>query len=206
MFNHTGFNDVEYNSIMQVVHWFPTGFPILDPNNHHLMYDTDIIPIQYIGEQHSYANNPWTPHDGFEALDWLYTADLNLHFAGNDGYVYDFGNSDTDDGGQINAYYVSKSVDLGAKDRNKKVRWIDVDAELKEGTRLKIEYSVDDEPEWYPLAETEEGSGRYIFVGVPKSLFRKIRLRFSNASTECDFRINSFSLDMVVHGQHKEMI
>ncbi len=205
MFNNIGFNEVEFNRIMQIVAWFPTGFPILSPNNFHLMYDTDIVPVQYIGEQHSYANNPWTPHDGFYVADWLYTSDLNLYFGGSDGYVYNFGVGEHDDGEQIDAYYVCKAIDLGVKDRMKKVRWIDVDATVAEGTTLKIEYRIDNDQEWTQLVETDQGSGRYLFVGLPKTLFRSIALRFSNGGTGCSFRINSFALDMVIHGQHKEM-
>jgi hypothetical protein len=205
MFNNVGFGEVQFNIIDRQVPWFPTGFAILDPNNYHLMYDTDIVPIEYIGEQHSYANNPWSPHAGFMAMDWLYTSDLNLYFAGADGYVYNFGVNDDDAGEQISSYYVSRAIDLGVKDRVKKVRWIDVDADLEPGTTLKIEYRVDNDEEWTELVETDLGSGRYLFVGMPKTLFRKIYIRFSNSSLGCRFNVNSFALDMVVHGQHKEM-
>jgi hypothetical protein len=206
MFNGCAFNEVQFNTIMEIVMWFPSGFPLRDPNEFHLMYDTDIIPVQYIGEQQAYANNPWSPHSGFHAMQWLYTSDLNLYFAGNNGYVYNFGVGDTDDGEKIDAYYVTKAIDLGNLDRMKKVRWIDVDAEVEPGSILRIDYKTDNDSEWNPLVETDQGSGRYLFIGMPNTLFRKIYLRFSNGYVGCKFRINSFSLDMVVHGQHKEVI
>lgn len=206
MFNSRAFNEVQFNRIMEIIPWHPGGFPFSDPNNFHLMYDTDIVPVAYIGEQHSYASNPWSPHRGFTPNQWLYTADLNLYFAGSDGYVYNFGVGDTDAGEMIEAYYVTKDIDMGVPDRMKKARWLDFDSDIVPGSTLRIYYKIDNEPEWTLLTEVDQGSGRYLFAGMPNILFRRIALKFSNGYTGCRFTINSFALDTVIHGQHKEMI
>ncbi len=206
MFNSQPFNRVEFNRIMEIIPWHPGGFPLTDPNNFHLMYDTDIVPVEYIGEQHSYSNNPWSPHAGFQPNQWLYTADLNLYFAGDDGYVYNFGTGDTDAGNKIEAYYVTKDIDLDVPDRVKISRWIDIDCDIEPGSILKVYFRIDGETEWRPLAEIDQGSGRYLFAGMPKIQFRKIALKFANGYLGCKFKINSFTLDMVIHGQQKEMI
>jgi hypothetical protein len=206
VFNSEGFNQLNFNTLSVIVSWYRDSFPVVDPNAYHLMYDTDIVPIQYIGEQHSYANNPWSPHRGFDANHWLYTSDLELFFAGSDGYVYRFGVGDTDDGDKIDAYYVTKYIDVGVPDRIKRARWLDVDAEVMPGSILQVYYRIDNESEWRQLTEIDQGSGRYIFTEMPKTAFRKIAFKFMNGYPGCTFRINGFALDVVIHGQQKEII
>ena len=206
MFNSEAFNELEFNTIMAITLWIPSGFPLVEANNYHLFYDTDIVPITYIGEQQAFANNPWSPHRGYEANHWLYTSDMQLYFAGNDGYVYQFGVTDTDNGDKIDAYYVTKEIDIEVPDRIKTIRWLDVDYDIEPGSILQVYYKIDGEPEWNQLTEIDQGSGRYVFIEMPKMMFRKISFKFANGYTGCRFKINKFALDIVIHGQQKEMI
>ncbi len=178
--------------------------PLGDPNVFTLMFDTDVVPVTYIGEQHAFANSPWTVHDGFEPNQWLYTRDLDLYYAGRSGFVYKFGESDTDNGDAINAYYVFKAVDLGVPDRKKRMRHLDFDLDKNPGSILQVYYKMDDDPEWTLMAEIDQGTGEYIFLTMPRRLCRKIHLKISNGYKECNFNVNSYSLDMVVRGQQAE--
>jgi len=206
MFNSEAFNELEFNTIMAITMWIPGSFPIVEANNYHLFYDTEIVPLAYIGEQQAYANNPWSPHKGFGVNDWLLTNELELYFAGSDGRVYKYGDTDTDNDNKIDAYYVTKSIDLDVPDRIKVVRWVDVDYEVEPGSILRVYYRADNDTEWIQLTEIDQGSGRYVFLEMPKLSFRKISFKFANAHTGCKFKINKFALDMVIHGQQKEMI
>jgi hypothetical protein len=206
MFNSEAFNELEFNTIMAITMWIPGSFPIVEANNYHLFYDTEIVPLAYIGEQQAYANNPWSPHKGFGVNDWLLTNELELYFAGSDGRVYKYGDTDTDNDNKIDAYYVTKSIDLDVPDRIKVVRWVDVDYEVEPGSILRVYYRADNDTEWIQLTEIDQGSGRYVFLEMPKLSFRKISFKFANAYIGCKFKINKFALDMVIHGQQKEMI
>lgn len=206
MFNVTPFNSVEFNVITQIFPYVPPMVPMGDPNLFTLMFDTDVVPVTYIGEQHAFANSPWTVHDGFEPNQWLYTRDLDLYYAGRDGFVYKFGVGDTDNGQTIDAYYVFKEVDLGVPDRKKRIRHVDFDLEKIPGSILRVYYKMDDDPEWTLMAEIDQGTGEYVFLSMPRRLCRTISLKIASGYNQCKFVVNSYSLDMVVRGQHKKIL
>lgn len=205
MFNHGAFNEVQFGIIMELVEYIPPDIPLGKPNNKTLMFDTDVVPITYVGEQYSYANSPWTPHDGMLPYQWVHRRNLQLLFGSNDGYVYRFYDGYEDAGEKIESYYVTKSIDLGVPDRKKRLRWIDIDCDVIHGSVLQVYYRMDDDNEWTLLAEIDQGDGKYKFIRMPRRLCRKVAFKFANGYKACDFRINSFSIDMVVHGQHKEV-
>jgi hypothetical protein len=202
MFNIEGFNVLPFNSIEGGEEYSAA----VVQNNLTLMFDTEVVPITYIGEQYSYANSPWMPHSGFYPNQWLNSRDLNLYFAGNDGYVYRYGSGATDNGAKIDAHYTVPAINLKSPDLRKRLRWIDIDAERNSGSFMRVWYRTDAEEEWQLLCEIEQGNITYPFVEFPKPLFRKISFKFENAYTGCEFTLNGFSLDMVIHGQQREMI
>jgi len=207
MFEHDGFhnsfNRLPFNRI-QVVAPAP-DLPVGEPNDLTFIYDTDVVPLEYLGEQQAYAQSPWTAHDGLAPCQWLLTREMNMYMAGNDGYVYKFGKGTTDSGRKIDSYYVTDAIDLGAPDRRKRLRWIDIDADSIPDSFVRVHYKID-EGDWRLLCEIEQGNFKYPFVAFPKPAFRKITLKFSSGYVGCTFRINGFALDMVIHGQQKEMI
>ena len=203
MFNLGKYNELKFNQL-------PSG-SVPEPesivgNTLVLQYDTDVVPITYIGEQHSFSNSPWTPHDGMDPYQWVLTRDLRLLYASADGNVYQYGIGTTDNTQKIHDYYETKYIDLSMPDRVKRLRWIDIDAEAEPGTILIVSYKIDNDIEWRPFCELEQGNYKYTFVDIDAPMFRKIKLRFESGYTGCKYVINSFSLDMVVHGQHKEVI
>ncbi len=206
MFNVTSFNSIEFNIITQIFPYIPPMVPLGDPNLFTLMFDTDVVPVTYIGEQHALANSPWTAHDGFEPNQWLYTRDLDLYYGSRDGFVYKFGVGDTDNGETIDSYYVFKEVDLEVPDRMKRIRHLDFDLDKHEGSILQVFYKMDDDPEWTLMAEIDQGTGKYTFIKMPRRLCRKIKLKVASGYNQCKFNVNSYSLDMVVRGQQKDLL
>ncbi len=178
---------------------------LIGQNTLTLVYDTEVVPITYIGEQYSYANSPWMPFSGFYPNHWLQSRDLNVYFAGNDGYVHRYGVGNTDNGQKIRAHYSTAPITLEAPDLMKRLRWMDIDHEKLPDSFLRILYRMDEEEDWKLLCDLRQ-TDKYHFVEFPRQLFRKIHLRFENANTGCEFILNSVSLDMVVRGQMKEMV
>lgn len=210
MFNHiqftdnpVGFNSLPFNHIPEVAP--PSDLPVARPNDLTLIYDTDVVPLQYIGDQQAFTQSPWTPHDGFAPLQWMRSRELNLYLAGNDGYVYEYGVGDTDSGRKIDDYLITAGFDLGSPDLKKRLRWIDIDADSEPGSFVRVYYRVDG-GSWQLLCEIEQGNFKYPFVSFPRPMFRNIELKFSSGYVGCKYKINAFVLDMVVHGQQKEMI
>ena len=97
-------------------------------NDMTMVYDTEIVPLTYVGEKHSYANTPWTVFRGFVPTQWMVGSDMNLYFASQDGYVYQYGTGLTDVGNAIDAYYTTKLIDLEIPDRIKRIRRLVLDA------------------------------------------------------------------------------
>ena len=203
MFNVGKFNELGFN---QILSGGEQEQPTVAQNTLTLMYDTEIIPITYIGEQQSYANSPWMPMSGFYPNQWYLSQDTNLYFAGGDGYVHRYGVGNTDNGDKIDAYYTIPAISLKVLDAIKRLRWIDFDAESSPNSFMRIYYRADAEEEWNLLCEVEQGNIRYPFVEFPKIYFRKISFRIENGYTGCEFRLNGLSLDLAVRGQQKEFI
>jgi len=207
MFEQSGFynsfNRMPFNRITDVAP--APDLPVGKANDLTLIFDTEVVPLEYLGEQQAYSQSPWTAHDGFSPFQWLLTNDLDMYLAGNDGYVYRLADKATDSGRKINDYYITGSIDLGAPDIRKRLRWIDIDADSFPGSFVRVHYKIDNN-DWVLLCEIEQGNFNYPFVSFPMPMFRKISLKFSSAYKGCTYRINGFSLDMVVHGQHKEMV
>ena len=204
MYNRSKFNVAGFN-------WIEDGIAEehvsqIVQNTLTLAYDTEVVPITYIGEQYNYANSPWMPFSGFYPNQWLNGQDLNVYFAANDGYVYRYGVGNTDNEREISAHYVTHPITLNARDLMKRLRWIDIDHEKLPDSFLRILYRLDEEQDWRLLCELNQANPEYRFIEVPRQLFRKIYLRFENAHTGCEFIVNSVSLDMVVFGQQREMV
>ena len=175
-----------------------------------LLYDTDIVPLTYIGERHSYANSPWTLHRGYVVNQWLVGRDLNLYFASPDGYVYQYGVGDTDSGETIDAYYTTKLIDLGIPDRKKRIRRLILDASRERESFMRIEYKLDTEDNEWKLFKREIDLSKPIdrmFFTFPDGrgpLCRKIAFKFSTVYSGSKFRVNGFTLDIAVHGHQQE--
>ncbi len=204
MFNRGKFNVTGFHWILEMAEDESVG--LIGQNVLTMAYDTEIVPITYIGEQYSYANSPWMPFSGFYPNQWLNSRDLNVYFAGNDGYVYQYGVGNTDNGEKISAHYVTAPITLQVPDLVKRLRWIDVDHKKLPDSFLRILYRMDEESDWQLLCDLSQDNLDYPFIEFPRKLFRKIYLRFENAHTGCEFTLNSVSLDMVVRGQQKEMV
>lgn len=197
------YNFMPFNRLPEVIP--PTDRRRPEENDLTLIYDTDVVPLEYTGEQQAFVNSPWTAHDGFYPLQWLLSSELQLYFAGSDGYVYRFGEGETDDGEKIKDYLVTKAFDLGEPDRKKRLRWIDIDAESMPGSFVRIYYQADD-GQWKLLCELEQGNFKYPFVKFPKPRFRKLALRFESAYKGCRYKINGVTLDLVARGQQREVM
>lgn len=175
-----------------------------------LVYDTEVVPLTYVGEKHSYVNSPWTLHKGFTPTQWLVGQDLNLYFASTDGYVYQYGIGTTDAGKAIEAYLCTKLIDLGTPDKVKRIRRLILDARREEDSFINIEYKIDSESNgWETLCRDVDLSKPIdrMFIYFPNSnrpLCRKIAFKISNSYLGNVFRINGFTIDMAVHGHHEE--
>jgi hypothetical protein len=202
MYNSGRFNEVGFNLIEDVEEYSP----LIVRNNLTMVLDTDIIPVEYIGERLPYSNSPWMPQSGFYPNQWLVASNLYLYFAGDDGYVYRYGVGKTDAGQAINAYYVLSAITLEALDLKKRLRWIDIDYEKMTDSFVRVLYKIDDADEWSLLCELDQGEVKYPFVGFPRPLFRKISIKFEASYTGCDFVINGITLDMAIRGQQKEFV
>ena len=202
MFNRGDYNVAGFNLFEEVEPYIAA----ITQNTLTFAYDTEIVPITYIGEQFSYSNSPWMPFSGFYPNQWFRAKDLNVYFGGNDGYVYRYGVGNTDNGSKIAAHYVTAPITLDAQDLMKRLRWIDIDHEKLPDSFLRILYRLDEEQDWRQLCELSQTNPEYRFIEVPRQLFRKLYLRFENAHTGCEFIVNSVSLDMVVFGQQREMV
>jgi hypothetical protein len=203
MFNSGKFNSIGFNRLSDESEDYTSS---IVQNTLTLAYDADIVPITYIGEQYGFSNSPWVPFSGFYPNQWLYTRDLDVYFAGADGYVHRYGVGTDDNGRRIEARYVMPPIDLGHPDLTKRLRYIDIDAEKLPDSFLRIFYRMDDEEDWTLLCELEQGKQKHPFVEFPRQLFRKISLKFENAHTGCEFILNGVTLDLVVRGQMKEMV
>ncbi len=186
------------------------SIPKSTKNDVTLIYDTDVVPLTYIGEKHSYANSPWTLHRGFVPTQWLVGNDLNLYFASDDGYVYQYGIGHTDAGKIIDAYYTTKLIDLDMPDRVKRIRRLILDSRRERENFMQIEYKVDSEENGWELFRREVDLSKpidrmfYYFPDGRGPLCRKIAFRFSTVYMGSKFRVNGFTLDIAVHGHQEE--
>lgn len=196
------FNNLRFN-IISVFDLYPQ---VSLENIMSLVYDLDIVPTEYIGEQHYYANSPWMPLEGFYPMDWVMGTDGNLYFASADGYVYQYGVGHLDHQDKIDTYYVSPSIDFGVPDRVKRLRWIEFDAQPIKNSLVRVWYRLDNEEEWAQLCEINSGEIVYPYAKFPRPAFRRMQLKFENAYSGCNFIIHAYSLDVVIRGQQKEMI
>lgn len=175
-----------------------------------LVYDTEVIPLTYIGEKHSFANSPWVLHRGYTPTQWLVSQDANLYFASDDGYVYQYGVGDTDVGEMIKVSYSTKLLDLDMADRAKRVRRLTLDARQEKDSYLRIDYRVDNEEGKWRMFRREVDLSEPIdrmFLYFPDGrgpLCRKIAFRFSTVYAGSRFRINGFTLDMAIRGHQEE--
>jgi len=197
-----GFNRMSFNVIIEAEDYEPE----IVQNYITLVFDSDVVPLEYVGEQHAYSQSPWSPCQGFYPNAWLVDRMQNLYFAGDDGYVYSYGVGDSDAGQLISAYYITPPIDLDVPDRKKRVRWIDLDLKAYPGTHLKVFYRKDDDTEWKLLSEVEQKESYHPFVKMyDRPLFRKIQLKFENVDGQ-KFVLNSFALDMAVRAQRRELV
>jgi hypothetical protein len=203
MYNESRYHEGGYNRIREAGEGHVAT---IGQNTLTLMFDTEIIPLTYIGEQFSYSNSPWMPQSGYYPNCWLAARDTYVYFAGNDGYVHRYGVGTDDNGEKISAHYVVPGITLGHPDLMKRLRWIDIDAESLPDSFLRISYKMDNHEEWTLLCELEQGNLTYPFIEFPRELFRKISLKFENAHTGCEFALNGVTLDLVVRGQMREMV
>jgi len=202
MFNQGRFNHISFNSIIDVEGYEAT----IVQNALTLVFATDVVPLEYAGEQYSYSNSPWAPLTGYYPNQWMVDREQNLYYAGHDGYVYEHGVGAADGDVPINAYYTVPPIDLGVPDRKKRVRWIDLDLKAYPGTHLRIFYRKDDDTEWKLLGEVEQKESDHPFVKMyDRPLFRKIQLKFENVDGQ-KFVLNSFALDMAVRAQRRELV
>lgn len=175
-----------------------------------LVYDTEVVPLTYIGEKHSYVNSPWMMHRGYTPTQWLAALDQNLYFASDDGYIYQYGIGDTDAGRPINAYLTTKFIDLQMPDRTKRVRRLILDAQREKDSFIRVDYKIDAEDnDWKLFRENIDLSQPidrmfFYFPDGRGPLCRKIAFKFSTVYTGSKFRINGFTLDMAVHGHQEE--
>lgn len=175
-----------------------------------LVYDTEVVPLTYIGDKHSYANTPWTLDRGYTLTQWLVGRDLNLYFASDDGYVYQYGIGDTDVGKPIDAYYTTKLMDLGMPDRAKRVRRLILDVRREKNKFMQIEYKTDAEDSDWQLFRREIDLSKPIdamFFYFPDGrgpLCRKIAFKFSTVYEGSRFRVNGVTLDIAVRGHQEE--
>jgi hypothetical protein len=175
-----------------------------------LVYDTEVVPLTYIGEKHSYANSPWTMHRGYTPTQWLAALDQNLYFASDDGYIYQYGIGDTDAGRPINAYLTTKFIDLQMPDRTKRVRRLILDARREKDSFIRVDYKIDAEDnDWKLFRENIDLSQPidrmfFYFPDGRGPLCRKIAFKFSTIYLGSKYRINGFTLDMAVHGHQEE--
>ncbi len=179
-------------------------------NNMTLVYDTEVVPLTYIGEKHSYVNSPWMMHRGYTPTQWLAALDQNLYFASDDGYIYQYGIGDTDAGRPINAYLTTKFIDLQMPDRTKRVRRLILNAQREKDSFIRVDYKIDAEDnDWKLFRENIDLSQPidrmfFYFPDGRGPLCRKIAFKFSTVYTGSKFRINGFTLDMAVHGHQEE--
>ena len=182
--------------------------PLSTVNNLTLMFDTDITPIEYIGEKYSYANSPWVLLDGFVPTQWIVRLNLNAYFSSVDGYVYQYGIGNTYNGLKIEDYYTTKYFDFGLPDRRKRIRRMNLDFDPHPGSFLHVYYKADHDDEWTFMAEVDVSTNDFRFVSFPTGkgpLCRKIAFKFASAYTGSRIRVNGFELDVAVHGQQRQV-
>lgn len=199
-----GFNQLQFNYIGDIVTAPGLGLP--EANEITYIFDTEVVPIEQIGERYEYANSPWTRMDGMSPLQWLVSRTKRLYFVGHDGYLHQYDIGVTNDGNPINAYYVTNALDFDAPNRIKRLRWMELESEAIEGSFLRIFYKIDNGSHWKLLAELDMGHDKYPFIQGPPELFRVIIFKFETAYEGCRFRINTYSLDLAIRGQHKEVL
>ena len=173
-----------------------------------MVYDTDVVPLTYIGDKHSYANSPWMPHRGYVPCQWIVRNDLNLYFGATDGYVYQYGVGDTDGGSAIEAYYTTKFLTLNAPDRVKRVRNVRVEVRPVLESFMLIEYMTEKSSDWERLKQANLGvPSDTAFIPFPNGrgpVCRKFRLKFSTVYTGSKFSVEGYVLDMAVRGNENQ--
>lgn len=199
-----GFNQLQFNYIGDIV--APPGLGLPKPNELTYIFDTEVLPIEQIGERFEYANSPWTRMDGMSPLQWFVSRTKKLYFVGNAGYLYQYDIGDTNDGEPINSYYITNALDFDSPDRKKRLRWLELESEDIEGSFLRIHYKIDNDLNWKLLAELDMGNREYPFIEGPPELFRIITFKFETAYEGCKFRISNYSLDLAIRGQQKEVL
>ena len=164
-----------------------------------LEYNTDVVVINYIGEEKSYASNPWVYHKGINANDWLVSHNENLCFAAEDGYVYQYGVGFTDNGAVIDSYYVTGYMDSGVSDQIKRYRSLTIEYELTAGFML-LEYRTHENDEWKEIAEIDLSKRKPVIKFGRGIRARRIQFRFRTEGTGSYFKIYGFTPDLAVRG------
>lgn len=114
-------------------------------NSFCLIFDISASVVQ----TKDYNQHVWTVAYNWPANCWLEFAANNdeqpsliMGDSGNTGKTFTAFSGTSDDGDAINAYYVTKSYDLGANHREKQYKYFTVDCLLAGGWNMHVEYAV----------------------------------------------------------------